>query len=141
MAGVGDVAREGWKAHGALVLVQIMGGGYHVLSKVALNGGVSKIVFCIFRGLIALSLLAHLAYVREKQVRPPMTRRFLISFIFLGLTGTEIVNLFRIEGQMQVAGTVAYASGAVLMAVFRGPTVVGYKESGLASHIELSSTR
>ncbi|GAB4860769.1 hypothetical protein Ancab_035932 [Ancistrocladus abbreviatus] len=37
-----------------------------------------------------------------------MTRRFLISFIFLGLTGTETVNLFRIEDQMQVAGLEAH---------------------------------
>ncbi|TYH06713.1 hypothetical protein ES288_A08G175800v1 [Gossypium darwinii] len=33
------------------------------------------------------SLLAPLGYVREKRIRPPMTKRLLLSFFFLGLTG------------------------------------------------------
>ncbi|KAM7507310.1 hypothetical protein LguiA_017763 [Lonicera macranthoides] len=78
---------EAWKAHGAMAMVQILYGGYHVITKVALNDGVNQIVFCLFRDLIAFSILAPIAFFREKSTRPPMSRSFLMSFVFLGLTG------------------------------------------------------
>ncbi|KAF8412583.1 hypothetical protein HHK36_000552 [Tetracentron sinense] len=78
---------EAWKAHGAMALVQVISGGYHVLTKVALNVGINQLVFCVFRDLISLSILAPLAYFHDRGVRLPITRRLLISFFFLGLTG------------------------------------------------------
>ncbi|KAJ7953281.1 WAT1-related protein [Quillaja saponaria] len=83
VAGGGDI----WKAHLAMGMVQLFNGGYHVITKVALNIGVNQLVFCVFRDLLAFSILAPIAYVREKRTRPPITRRLLVSFFFLGLTG------------------------------------------------------
>ncbi|KAF3434393.1 hypothetical protein FNV43_RR25496 [Rhamnella rubrinervis] len=85
--GNGVVVGDVWKAHGALVLVQLFYGGYHVITKVALNTGINQLVFCVFRDLLALFILAPIAYIREKRIRPPMNRRLLMSFFFLGLTG------------------------------------------------------
>ncbi|XP_076895214.1 WAT1-related protein At4g19185-like [Bidens hawaiensis] len=75
------------RAHAAMTMVQLFAGGSHVITKVALNFGVSRLVFCVYRDVLGLLILAPIAYFREKKTRPPLTKRFLLSFFFLGLTG------------------------------------------------------
>ncbi|OIW03517.1 hypothetical protein TanjilG_31030 [Lupinus angustifolius] len=114
---------ERFQLHVAMLLTQFCFAGFHVLSRNALNMGVNKFVFPVYRNLIALVLLLPFAYFLEKKERPAITLNFLGQFFLLALVGIEQVKLKRKDGVAKVAGTIFCVAGATVITFYKGPTI------------------
>ncbi|KAG6517777.1 hypothetical protein ZIOFF_021175 [Zingiber officinale] len=73
--------------HVAMLALQFGYAGFHVVSRAALNMGISKVVFPVYRNIIALVLLIPFAYFLEKKDRPAMSLSFAVQFFLLALCG------------------------------------------------------
>ncbi|XP_020692016.1 WAT1-related protein At3g18200-like [Dendrobium catenatum] len=68
-------------------LLHLCYAGSHIVSRVALNMGISKLLLLVYRNIIAVVLLAPFAYFLEKNDRPPLTFSILIELFLLALCG------------------------------------------------------
>ncbi|KAF5197454.1 Walls are thin [Thalictrum thalictroides] len=100
---------EKTKLHLAMLALQFGYAGFHVVSRAALNMGISKIVFPVYRNIIALLLLVPFAYFLEKKERPNITFSFLIQFFFLALIGITANQGFYLLGLDNTSPTFASA--------------------------------
>ncbi len=57
---------DAWKVQATLLLVQLNYGGYNVIAKLALSGGINQLLFCVLCDVVALVILGPLAYVKDK---------------------------------------------------------------------------
>ncbi|XP_034601351.2 protein WALLS ARE THIN 1 [Setaria viridis] len=103
------VAPERARLHVAMLSLQFGYAGFHVVSRLALNMGVSKLVFPVYRNLIALCLLAPFAYYLEKKDRPAMTPGLLLQFFLLALCGITANQGFYLLGLDNTSPTFASA--------------------------------
>jgi len=97
------------RLHVAMLALQFGYAGFHVVSRLALNMGVSKLVFPVYRNLIALCLLAPSAYFLERKDRPAMTPAFLLQFFLLALCGITANQGFYLLGLDNTSPTFASA--------------------------------
>ncbi|CAJ2675666.1 unnamed protein product [Trifolium pratense] len=100
---------EKFQLHVAMLALQFGYAGFHVVSRAALNMGVSKLVFPVYRNIIALLLLLPFAYFLEKKDRPPINLNFLIQFFFLALIGITANQGFYLLGLDNTSPTFASA--------------------------------
>ncbi|KAH9693181.1 protein WALLS ARE THIN 1 [Citrus sinensis] len=114
---------EKLQLHLAMVALQFGYAGFHVVSRAALNMGISKLVFPVYRNIIAFLLLLPFAYFLEKKERPAMTLNFALQFILLALVGIEKVRLDRKDGIAKVVGTLFCVAGATVITLYKGPTI------------------
>ncbi|XP_010268621.1 PREDICTED: protein WALLS ARE THIN 1-like [Nelumbo nucifera] len=97
------------KLHMAMLALQFGYAGFHVVSRAALNMGISKIVFPVYRNIIALLLLVPFAYFLEKKERPAMTLNFMVQFFLLALVGITANQGFYLLGLDNTSPTFASA--------------------------------
>ncbi|KAF4346605.1 hypothetical protein F8388_011697 [Cannabis sativa] len=100
---------ERLQLHGAMLALQFGYAGFHVVSRAALNMGISKLVFPVYRNIIALLLLLPFAYFLEKKERPAMNLNFTIQFFFLALIGITANQGFYLLGLENTSPTFASA--------------------------------
>ncbi|KAL9324451.1 hypothetical protein ACSQ67_009308 [Phaseolus vulgaris] len=103
------IATEKVKLLVALLTLQLCFAGYHIVSRLALNIGVSQVVYPVYRNLIALVLLSPFAYVLEKNQRPPLTFSLLVQFFLLALLGITANQGFYLLGLYYASPTFASA--------------------------------
>lgn len=95
--------------HVAMLALQFGYAGFHVVSRAALNMGISKIVFPVYRNIIALLLLLPFAYFLEKKERPRLTLSFVVQFFLLALVGITANQGFYLLGLENTSPTFASA--------------------------------
>ncbi|XP_073011801.1 protein WALLS ARE THIN 1-like [Typha latifolia] len=95
--------------HVAMLALQFGYAGFHVVSRAALNMGISKVVFPVYRNIIALILLVPFAYFLEKKDRPVITLNFLVQFFLLALCGITANQGFYLLGLDNTSPTFASA--------------------------------
>ncbi|KAK5831675.1 hypothetical protein PVK06_015473 [Gossypium arboreum] len=100
---------ERLQLHMAMLALQFGYAGFHVVSRAALNMGISKLVFPVYRNIIALLLLLPFAYFLEKKERPPITLNFLLQFFLLALVGITANQGFYLLGLDNTSPTFASA--------------------------------
>ncbi|XWS60982.1 hypothetical protein CRYUN_Cryun07bG0086000 [Craigia yunnanensis] len=93
----------------SLVALHFCFAGFHIVSRVALNIGVSKVVYPVYRNIIALLLLSPFAYFLEKKERPPLTFPLLVQFFLLALLGITANQGFYLLGLYYASPTFASA--------------------------------
>ncbi|KAG8659972.1 protein WALLS ARE THIN 1 isoform X2 [Manihot esculenta] len=117
------VVPERTKLQIAMTIFQFGYAGNHVILRAALNMGISKLVFPVYRNIIAVLLLAPVAYFLEKKDRPALNATFLIQFFILGFVGLEQVHLRRKDGIAKVLGTLTSFVGASVITLYKGPSI------------------
>ncbi|XP_021906788.1 protein WALLS ARE THIN 1 [Carica papaya] len=100
---------ERLQLHMAMLALQFGYAGFHVVSRAALNMGISKLVFPVYRNIIALILLLPFAYFLEKKERPAITLNFLLQFFVLALIGITANQGFYLLGLDNTSPTFASA--------------------------------
>ncbi|GLT92051.1 hypothetical protein SLE2022_099100 [Rubroshorea leprosula] len=100
---------ERLQLHAAMLALQFGYAGFHVVSRAALNMGISKLVFPVYRNIIALLLLLPFAYFLEKKERPAITLNFLLQFFLLAMVGITANQGFYLLGLDNTSPTFASA--------------------------------
>ncbi|MQL95486.1 hypothetical protein Taro_028156 [Colocasia esculenta] len=100
-----------------MIVVQLAYGVSNILCKLALENGLSYLVFIVYRHLIAVFIFAPLAYIFERKQGLQLTRPILAKIFFLSLMGTTVHQNVYYAGLEYTFPTVACALSSVIPAL------------------------
>ncbi|MBA0800811.1 hypothetical protein Gohar_011223, partial [Gossypium harknessii] len=106
-----------YKPFCAAVFLQVGYAGMDILSKTALNLGMSNYVLVVYRHAIATLVMAPFAALLDKKVRPKMTMRIFIQIMVLGLLEPVIDQNLYFLGMKYTTATFATAMYNILPAI------------------------
>uniref|UniRef100_A0A804PV00 WAT1-related protein n=1 Tax=Zea mays TaxID=4577 RepID=A0A804PV00_MAIZE len=89
----------------AVLVLELLVAGFHVVSRAALDMGVSKMAFLVYRNAAALLVVAPVAYFLDKKDRPPFTLRLLMDFFLLAAVGVTFTQGLYILGLYYLSPT------------------------------------
>ncbi|CAL1407704.1 unnamed protein product [Linum trigynum] len=101
----------------AVVMLQVGSAGMDVISKVALNEGMSNYVFVVYRHAVATLLISPFALLLDRGSRPEMTRSIFTKISALGLLEPVINQNLYFLGMKYTTATFAAAIVNILPAL------------------------
>lgn len=101
----------------AVIFLQFGLAGMDILSKVALNHGMSNYVLVVYRHAVATIVIAPFAIVLDKKVRPKMTTSIFIKLLLLGLLEPVIDQNLYYLGMKYTSATFAATMVNILPAI------------------------
>ncbi|KAG6506511.1 hypothetical protein ZIOFF_031835 [Zingiber officinale] len=99
-----------------MIVSQFTYAGSNILGKLALGQGLSALVFVVYRHLIAMLILAPLAYVLERNRRPSFSFGVMLKISILAMLGITIQQNVYYVGLHLISPTVASALGNAIPA-------------------------
>ncbi|KAI3826226.1 hypothetical protein L1987_00271 [Smallanthus sonchifolius] len=111
-----EIFRKG-KPFFAVIFLQFGLAGMDVISKVALNEGMSNYVFVVYRHAVATIAMAPFAMVLDKKIRPKMTKSIFVKLMLLALLEPVIDQNLYFLGMKATTATFAVSMCNVLPAI------------------------
>ncbi|KAL7596506.1 hypothetical protein Lser_V15G28538 [Lactuca serriola] len=101
----------------AVVFIQFGFAGMYILSKLALNEGMSNYVFVVYRHAVATLVMAPFAILLDRKTRPKMTRPIFFKIMILALLEPVIDQNLYFMGLKATTATFVAAMSNVLPAI------------------------
>ncbi|XP_042054196.1 WAT1-related protein At2g37460-like isoform X1 [Salvia splendens] len=101
----------------AVVFLQAGLAGMDIISKAALNEGMSNYVFVVYRHAVATLVIAPFAFILDKKVRPKMTISTFLKIMLMSLLEPVIDQNLYFLGMKYTTATFAAAMANVLPAI------------------------
>ncbi|KAJ7970319.1 WAT1-related protein [Quillaja saponaria] len=142
----------------AVLALQICFAGFHIVSRLALNIGVSKVVYPVYRNIIAVLLSSPFAYVLEKitanqgfyllgmsYASPTFASAMqnsvpAITFVMASTLRLEQLNIARSDGLAKELGTIACVGGATIITLYKGLPLLHQTHQTQVNTLEVDSS-